>query len=82
MIYFKRQNDESPIKVFKYLNALKVKHLNRDANIDHEKSNPKRRLHDAYESNVGLSQELNLRDIMRLRQLEQDRVLHDGNTER
>lgn len=82
MIYFKRQNDESPIKVFKYLNALKVKHLNRDTNIDHEKSSPKRRLHDAYESHVGLSQELNLRDIMRLRQLEQDMVHHDEKTGR
>ena len=82
MICFKRQNHESPIKVFKYLNALKVKHLNRDTNIDHQKSNPKRRLHDVYESHVGLSQELNLRDIMRLRQLEQDMVLHDEKSER
>ena len=77
-----RKKDFGPLKIFKYLNAMKVKDLAHDGSDIHGKLIHNTPLYEAYDSNLKLSRELNFGDFMRLKQRREDDELHNKDSKR
>ena len=77
-----RKKEVGPLKIFKYLNALKVKDLDHDGSDVHGELVHNTPLYEAYDSNLKLSRELNFGDFMRLKQQREDDELHNKESKR
>ena len=82
IFYRYRKKEVGPLKIFKYLNALKVKDLDHDGSDVHDELIHNTPLYEAYDSNLKLSRELNFGDLMRSKQHREDDELHNQESKR